>query len=374
MSLVPDYGSSDSEEESVVETTNKLPAKSSSVSSSLASLLPAPKKTTASSTSSSTATSTTSPSKSKPVFYVDVPKRLYDDDEDEEEKKNKKPKMARTTGDLADLLPAPKHSANSFLAAAAAKKAATPSISSASSSSSLSASINKQKQATPTPTPKKPVINATPDVDESTVEEETVEDQVDDSVTKHSGPFFRLGSDLTAAPSYPSTTTKVETYQTTEEAVPSSTEPTTADTETVYIEDPNAMYAYGTDPSLYYQYYQQQQEWEEAQNEKLETAEGDLNEAALHQLGGRRAKGAGVQIKTINQQDMLPSDTWRAQALASAPTFASSGPALTASKAQLKKNNIMALAAQAQSLQDKLEEQYAQNRRTKRETQSKYGF
>lgn len=41
---------------------------------------------------------------------------------------------------------------------------------------------------------------------------------------------------------------------------------------------------------------------------------------------------------------------------------------------QKKKNNIIALAAQAQGLQERLNEQYAQNRRTKQEARRKYGM
>lgn len=46
---------------------------------------------------------------------------------------------------------------------------------------------------------------------------------------------------------------------------------------------------------------------------------------------------------------------------------------MVASKLQSKKNNIFALAAQAVNNQEKLDQQFAANRRTKRETANKYG-
>ena len=47
---------------------------------------------------------------------------------------------------------------------------------------------------------------------------------------------------------------------------------------------------------------------------------------------------------------------------------------MQASKLQMKKNNIMALAAQAVNNQEKMDEMFAANKKTRREAAKKYGF
>lgn len=104
-----------------------------------------------------------------------------------------------------------------------------------------------------------------------------------------------------------------------------------------YAYDPNAMYS--TDPNAYYQYQQQyqqyQQEYETVGNlDNGDDVSIDINLERemiavtdrflqLQKLVGKRLKGeANIQIKTINQTDMLPSQEWReAQALTAAPKF-----------------------------------------------------
>lgn len=46
---------------------------------------------------------------------------------------------------------------------------------------------------------------------------------------------------------------------------------------------------------------------------------------------------------------------------------------MQASKLQMKKNNIMALAAHAVNNQEKLDEMFAANKRTRRDAAKKYG-
>ncbi|RCH84919.1 hypothetical protein CU098_008548 [Rhizopus stolonifer] len=122
-----------------------------------------------------------------------------------------------------------------------------------------------------------------------------------------------------------------------------------------YAYDPNAMYS--VDPSTYYQYYQEPQ----AQSEQLE------------QLVGIRGE-SNVQIKTVNQSDILPSEEWREHhALTSAPKF-NNGVTREANKLQKSKNNITALLAHAVNNQDKLDEMFAAQKKTRREAAKKYGF
>ncbi|KAI9489549.1 hypothetical protein BDB00DRAFT_842452 [Zychaea mexicana] len=92
------------------------------------------------------------------------------------------------------------------------------------------------------------------------------------------------------------------------------------------------MYAYGTDPSSYYQYYyQQQQEYDAGQvsnaSESQGNAFGDLDETAITRLTGKRkGRDSEVQFKTVNQQDILPSEEWRSHAQhIPAPKFVSKG-------------------------------------------------
>lgn len=46
---------------------------------------------------------------------------------------------------------------------------------------------------------------------------------------------------------------------------------------------------------------------------------------------------------------------------------------MSASKMQMKKNNIMALAAHAVNNQEKLDEMFAANKKTRRDASKKYG-
>ncbi|CAO3591333.1 unnamed protein product [Absidia cylindrospora] len=95
------------------------------------------------------------------------------------------------------------------------------------------------------------------------------------------------------------------------------------------------------------------------------------------QLGGkRRGENAGVNIIDVNQTDILPSDEWRRQAEAQQPKLAAtSTPAsFDVNSAKKKKNNIMALAAQAKSMESTLEERYAQQRIAKNQARNRYGF
>ena len=159
MSLVGNYGSSDSESSDVESSTAPtLPKKSTG--SGLGSLLPPPKNKS-----------------SKSVVYVDLPKATQDsdDEEDEAEKRAKRQKVTSSSGrgkGLAALLPPPKRS-YTF-----AKKA-----------------NSGNSSAAPTPSVSS---DLKPSAEEEAEEESVHEDQEPDTEELHTeeaftGSFFRLG-------------------------------------------------------------------------------------------------------------------------------------------------------------------------------------
>ncbi|KAI9475979.1 MAG: hypothetical protein EXX96DRAFT_575315 [Benjaminiella poitrasii] len=333
MSLVPNYGSSSESEDSDTES------KPQQVKRSLSSLLPQPKKT----------------------VYIDLPK-INDDEPDEVERNPKRNKSSTGLG-LADLLPAPKNTPKSvpvsktttdkaFIPHSLAKKlkGKGKAISEEQSTKEEEKSVEQEKQY------------KTEEVkDEEVIEEKSTEKI--ETPKQYTGPFFRLGKDLKEEPVKKAAVQKpahipIGSVYTVEKP-PEEPQMTAVD---AYAYDPNAMYS--ADPSVYYQY--QQQAYEESSS---------ADNIDLEKFVGRRARvEAGIQIKTINQQDILPSEEWKAaQALTAAPKF-NTGASMQASKLQMKKNNIMALAAHAINNQDKLDEMFAANKKTRREAAKKYGF
>ncbi|KAI7871377.1 mitotic checkpoint regulator, MAD2B-interacting-domain-containing protein [Mucor mucedo] len=311
--LVPDYSSSSSDSESEVVVHTPPPKRS------LSGLLPAPKKAK--------------------TIHIALPK--LDDDDTTEGTSNPPQKSSSGLG-LADLLPAPKHgSQKSTFSPALPKK-----------------SKGKEKRVSPEPTEQP--------VEQEEEEEEEEEEEVVDYAPKKS--FFHFGKDLkeerTTPTAKPVQATPGPLYSV--ERAPAVEEPQFAAVD-AYAYDPNAMYS--ADPSTYYQ-YQQQQQLEESDHV------GDLEDGQdLQRMVGKRLRGeSNIQIKTIHQRDMLPTKEWREQqALTAAPKF-NNGMTMSASKLQMKKNNIMALAAHAVNNQEKLDEMFAAHKKTRREASTKYGF
>ncbi|ORY04418.1 hypothetical protein K493DRAFT_333924 [Basidiobolus meristosporus CBS 931.73] len=129
-----------------------------------------------------------------------------------------------------------------------------------------------------------------------------------------------------------------------------------------YYYDSSAYSAYAYQDSN--QYYQEDQPQEDV-----------LEEEAITYLMGRRAgrgQASAINITTINQQDQLHDPNM--------PTITSAGsssfgqvPAYKVSGNQKRKHNIMFLAHQAKAREAELQDFYALNKKTKKETQSKYG-
>ncbi|CAJ0843845.1 3782_t:CDS:2 [Entrophospora sp. SA101] len=94
----------------------------------------------------------------------------------------------------------------------------------------------------------------------------------------------------------------------------------------------------------------------------------------IQKLGGRRGKEGPIKIKEINAADQM-ADAWQTQMADITKPSKGTGSGhsnLKPSKVQKRKHNLMYLAYQATSMENDLKEQFATNKKTKRETQAKY--
>ncbi|KAI9312438.1 hypothetical protein BX666DRAFT_1987433 [Dichotomocladium elegans] len=396
MALV-NYGSSDSES-SDIESKAPSPrlAKTSTQKNSgglsFASLLPPPKNDAAASASKIKTTSRSTPSKS--VIFVDLPKaHESESDDDDEDKKLSKRQKTSTSGslDLADLLPAPKRGYSLTRPKPSTAPSSTPVLPPPSpspkhkveaSSSVITQHSSFRPQDHPEHQKKTP---AKVEVDE------------DNEPVQHAGPFFHLGAELKSRPLYGTNVTKkkaptvaAEPKRTkSQQKEPTKTQQqeqgqqhymTAADAYAYSNTDVNAMYSY--DPAQYYQYWQQYQQQQEGVDSTAQEAESsadpfaNMDDATYTRLTGKRKqRESNINIKTVNQEDILPDAQWHERnKQLQAPKFISTAATFEASGLQRKKNNIMALAAQAQSMQERLNDQFASSRTTMQESRRKYGF
>ncbi|KAL1463764.1 hypothetical protein WDU94_015485 [Cyamophila willieti] len=105
------------------------------------------------------------------------------------------------------------------------------------------------------------------------------------------------------------------------------------------------------------------------------STEIELNNDVLRKLGARKRKGEDLIVREVNASSLMPdSREWLAQ-LSEETTYRPShkkhdGP----TSQQKRKHQITYLAFQAKANELDLKNQWANNRQTKRQTQSKYGF
>ncbi|CAG8566211.1 738_t:CDS:2 [Rhizophagus irregularis] len=113
----------------------------------------------------------------------------------------------------------------------------------------------------------------------------------------------------------------------------------------------------------------QQQSSEQAQ------PDSQIDDEVIQKLGGRRGKEGPIIIKEINAADQM-ADAWQAQMgeLTKPGRGGSGGTHFKPTKGQKRKHNLMYLAYQAAAMENDLKEQFAANKKTKRETQAKYGY
>ncbi|KAI5744874.1 hypothetical protein M8J76_006051 [Diaphorina citri] len=103
----------------------------------------------------------------------------------------------------------------------------------------------------------------------------------------------------------------------------------------------------------------------------------ELNNDVLRKLGGRKRKGEDLIVKDVDGNSLVPdSQQWLTKQLSTETTYRPShnskhdGP----TSQQKRKHQITYLAFQAKANELDLKNQWANNRQSKRQTQSKYGF
>ncbi|CAJ0632553.1 13846_t:CDS:2 [Entrophospora sp. SA101] len=110
-------------------------------------------------------------------------------------------------------------------------------------------------------------------------------------------------------------------------------------------------------------------------NEFLSNEHYSYNNWEGSSTSGRRGKEGPIKIKEINAADQM-ADAWQTQMADITKPSKGTGSGhsnLKPSKVQKRKHNLMYLAYQATSMENDLKEQFATNKKTKRETQAKYG-
>ncbi|KAI8577493.1 hypothetical protein K450DRAFT_251937 [Umbelopsis ramanniana AG] len=313
----------------------------------------------------------------KVQIFVDLPKLNNDNDNDKDFKDtmsaNKRPKTSGGSG-LSALLPPPKNP-NASLRKEGSTSSTPTTAPISTTTSFIPPALAKRKaelaaKASATTTVDKAKLNITK---KTTVEDEEEEEEDDESDNEDVGEvksFFPLGPNITQVlttptQSQPATITEpvAETNQPTE-AESSTISYTAADAYAYY--DPNAQY----DPAAYQQWYEQQAAY--AQYGEQNAPEEELSNEAMERLMGRHGRGFGehINIKTVNLAEELQNK----DGIPTQEPIGLSGSSIKTSSLQKRKSNIMYLAHQAQSKRDILAEQYAQNRKTKREAKMKYGF
>ncbi|KAJ1977273.1 hypothetical protein H4R35_002365 [Dimargaris xerosporica] len=180
-------------------------------------------------------------------------------------------------------------------------------------------------------------------------------------------PFFPLGPEVTQAPT---TAVPARLPPLTPRQVDSkSPVPVAANTAKVMPQmqyDPNAQYRYAytdlTDTP--------------ATSSPSDPGIATLDSEALRRLGGRRAIRELPQVQEVAQQSQLEPMAYLTslQHSANSQKPTSVPDHLKPSSMQKRKHNIMYLAYQAAESETKLREHHATGRKTKRETQGKYGF
>ncbi|KAF9917878.1 hypothetical protein BX616_011017 [Lobosporangium transversale] len=380
---------------------------------SLSNLLPSPKCKSPNSTASTK--TVTIPSIPKTSKYHTLPTLESDSDSDEDSEFRKKAKLAAATknagsgvGALFAMLPAPKSGQNSSTTASTLAK---PSF--------MPRTIKKTTISTPTlaitsATTKGSVSGKASDTMKGEVEENQSDDEGEgETEAEEPVSFFPLGdaaigssmgssskSGKTASSTYiplffdkkPLTTEEREAQNQIAVDVSTTNEQYayTGDEEYAYSGNEqygymtNDQYAYPTNDQYAYQNYEgytadMNAHTLQGSSENHSSNMVELDTAALHKLGMRKARDMPINVVDISAKDQMSQAQHVRMAMGAnggqpKPVNLASIEHLKPSLGQKRKHNIMSLAYQAKANEQQLNASWAASRRTKAETQSKYGF
>ncbi|RIA96480.1 mitotic checkpoint regulator, MAD2B-interacting-domain-containing protein [Glomus cerebriforme] len=356
MSLVADYGSdiSGSDEENniqnVIETTT-------TTKPSLTSLLPAPKS-----------------KRNGPVkIVVDLPKPGNDDDDDSDKEQTSKKSKPVGSG-LFALLPPPKRpvtgkeqksSTNKPMSDLSTIKPITA------STSFVPHTLTKRKSTT---------THSFSKIKGKEIKVQGNENETKDTTenNKFTESFFPLGAEITNIT--PSKAIEDESFKiNNSDKIESSNIESNANYNATNDYNYNYNYNYqwdaGTNSYMEYPGYYYDESQLQQQNSEQAQPDSHIDDEAIQKLGGRRGKEGPIVIKEINAADQM-ADAWQAQMseLTKPGKVGSGGTHLKPTKGQKRKHNLMYLAYQAAAMENDLKEQFAANKKTKRETQAKYGY
>ncbi|KAF9585981.1 hypothetical protein BGW38_010673 [Lunasporangiospora selenospora] len=424
MDALAAYGSEsdDSGSESMPTPITKQPAKSTASSASastgssattpgsksipsLSSMLPPPKSAPVSKPGpTSAANKSSQPKVSK---YKTMPTLESDSDSEEESEFRKKARLNASAnavkggvGALFAMLPAPKNVSGAT---------SSPSSSGAGASGGTSTVYAKTNSFMPRTLQKKPLASAKKSASlSSTAAKEGSDDDEDSEGDEQSdsASFFPLGAAVNALPkseqgssggadkaasnSYiplffdkkPLTTAEREEQSATYVDVSTTNEQYAYPSNEQYAYSGNEQYAYSTNEQYaYYDYsaYGQTEAVAEAAADNSGSNSLQLDDKAMLQLGMRKGREGPIQFVDISAKDQMSQAQHVQRAMQGSnsqpkPVDLSSISHLKPSTTQKRKHNIMSLAYQAKANEHELNASWAASRKTKAETQAKYGF
>ncbi|KAL1922289.1 uncharacterized protein VTP21DRAFT_9828 [Calcarisporiella thermophila] len=368
----------------------------SSLSSSLSSLLPPPKSTSRIGSLSSLppATQSSSPAPKKKregtvKILVDLPTQNAESDEDDDHRQ-KRPRLGNGGGGggggLADLLPAPKH--------VAPQRAEEKS--SVSTKSFVPTSLAKKKKVQPSESDSKKTEKSknTKSGTDSSLRMEKVKEgegilkkgpSEETEQTSNSGSVEGVQYDTDASSALHKNSSQSSHPSSEQSQSYEGAGYTAADMYRYPGDDTQAAYAgyygqnwagywqEGYDYSQYYGQYGQEYYGTEDSAQQESSTGAELSDEILAKLGGRRGKNSQIKIHDVNMAEQVQGWKPPVQSL-TAPKQEAMPEHLIPTMTQKRKHNLKYLAFQAKAMEHEYKEAFAANRKSKRETQSKYGF
>ncbi|KAG0330247.1 hypothetical protein BGZ99_007109 [Dissophora globulifera] len=389
------YGSDSEDSGSETISPSTTARTSGTKTTSLNSLLPPPKSNNNSVTAATTSASTAPAAKTSK--YYSLPTLEPESDSDEEEsifrKKARLSEAAKNAGSgvsgLFAMLPAPKAKSSSSITTAAAAKA-KPSF--------MPRAVKKNTEAAAA-APKKPAFTTSNEGDDDEAEDD------DEPVS-----FFPLGAAATATSSKGKTASSTyiplffdkKPLTTQEQQEQSQPDVDVSTTNEQYAYPSNEQYAFpGNEQYAYNEQYEYPTNDQYAYQTNDVHAAGahhayhgqssggkegysggnmiELDDTGLKQLGMRKARDIPINVIDVSARDQMNQARHMRQAASGSnsqpkPVDLSTIEHLKPTALLKRKHNIMSLAYEAKANEAQLSASWAASRRTKAETQSKYGF